>query len=188
MTGSGAPPAAPSGVSLRLLAQGDVAVLTALAVANAEFLAPYEPERAEGFATEDFQRRLVDAVLARHAAGTHWPGVVLDAGEVVGRVTVSDVVRGPFLSAHLGYWVSEHAGGRGVATAAVAQVVALALGDTGRGGLGLHRLQAATLPTNARSQAVLRRNGFEEIGYAPRYLQIAGRWQDHVLFQRLADG
>ncbi|WP_298989749.1 GNAT family N-acetyltransferase [uncultured Pseudokineococcus sp.] len=179
------PAAAPAGgvdVALRLVAEGDVPRLTELVVADAAFLAPWEPERGPDHATEEGQRRLVEMALAQHAAGTHWPAVVLLDGAVVGRLTVSDVVRGPFLSGHLGYWVSEHVGGRGVGTAAVAQAVALALGP-----MGLHRLQAATLPSNERSRAVLRRNGFEEIGYAPRYLRIAGRWQDHVLHQRLAD-
>jgi ribosomal-protein-alanine N-acetyltransferase len=51
---------------------------------------------------------------------------------------------------------------------------------------GLHRLEAGTIPENVRSQAVLLRNGFEQFGYAPRYLSIAGRWQDHLLFQILS--
>lgn len=53
--------------------------------------------------------------------------------------------------------------------------------------LGLHRVQAETLVYNAASQAVLSRNGFDWIGMAPEYLKIAGRWQDHILFQRLSD-
>lgn len=50
--------------------------------------------------------------------------------------------------------------------------------------LRLHRLQAVTLETNARSQAVLSRAGFEQFGRAPRYLKIDGRWQDHLMFHR----
>ena len=71
--------------------------------------------------------------------------------------------------------------GRGVATAAVAHVVAACARD------GLHRLQAGTLLHNAASQAVLQRNGFERIGVARRYLRIAGTWQDHVLLERLLE-
>ena len=169
-------------VALRLVTPDDVPGLTALVVANRDFLAPYEPERDESFFTEETQRRVVEGALEKHATGLCVPLVVLARGEVVGRLTVADVVRGAFESAHLGYWVSEHVGGRGVATAAVAQALDLAFGE-----LALHRLQASTLPDNARSQAVLERNGFERIGHAPQYLRIAGRWQDHVLFQRLAD-
>ena len=89
-------------------------------------------------------------------------------------------MRGAFQSAHLGYWVSEDRTGRGVATAAVAATVDLAFGPC-----GLHRLQAATLVHNLGSQRVLQRNRFTLIGLAPRYLQIAGRRQDHLLFQRV---
>ena len=53
--------------------------------------------------------------------------------------------------------------------------------------LGLHRLQAATLVDNQPSRRVLEKNGFESIGLARRYLEIAGEWRDHLLFQRTAD-
>jgi ribosomal-protein-alanine N-acetyltransferase len=102
------------------------------------------------------------------------------AGEIVGRVNLSDIVRGAFCSAHLGYWVDARLAGRGLMTAAIAAALAHACDD-----LGLHRVQAATLLHNAASQRVLERTGFERFGMAPRYLQIAGRWQDHVLFQRI---
>jgi ribosomal-protein-alanine N-acetyltransferase len=53
------------------------------------------------------------------------------------------------------------------------------------GELHLHRVEAGTLVHNAASQRVLERNGFVRYGLAPQYLRIAGRWQDHVLFQVL---
>jgi [ribosomal protein S5]-alanine N-acetyltransferase len=67
--------------------------------------------------------------------------------------------------------------GRGLATAAVRDIVGVAFGE-----LNLHRVQAETLLHNVRSQRVLKRNGFVRIGMAPAYLNIAGRWQDHVLY------
>jgi [ribosomal protein S5]-alanine N-acetyltransferase len=78
--------------------------------------------------------------------------------------------------------VAQAANGRGVATEAVRQMVGYAFGD-----LGLHRLEAGTLPQNAGSQRVLQRNGFERIGVARSYLHIAGAWRDHILFQRVSD-
>ena len=70
--------------------------------------------------------------------------------------------------------------GRGLATSAVREILRMS-----RDELDLHRVQAVTLPHNAASQRVLERNGFERIGFAPRYLRIAGRWQDHDLFQAI---
>ena len=100
----------------------------------------------------------------------------------VGRVNLNNVVLGAFCSADLGYWVDQAHNGRGVATAAVAAVVRIAFTE-----LGLHRVQAGTLLHNRGSQRVLERNGFTPDRGGSALLHIAGRWQDHLLFQRLAD-
>jgi ribosomal-protein-alanine N-acetyltransferase len=60
----------------------------------------------------------------------------------------------------------------------VRDIIVVAFGE-----LGLHRIQAATLLHNLRSQRVLERNGFVRFGVAPAYLNIAGKWQDHALYQ-----
>src|SRR5215469_16382401 len=84
---------------------------------------------------------------------------------------------GALQSASVGYWVSKSHNGRGLATAAVADIITIAFRE-----LGLHRLQAETLLHNTASQRVLTRTGFRPFGIAPSYLKIAGKWQDHVLF------
>jgi len=108
--------------------------------------------------------------------------MILDDGEPAGWVGLSNIVRGPLQSAILSYWMDEGHTRRGLASAAVGEVVEHAFGE-----LGLHRLEAGTLVDNVASQRVLEKNGFERIGVAPRYLKIAGEWRDHLLFQRLAD-
>ncbi len=166
---------------IRLLDDGDAAVLSDVVQRNRTFLAPWEPVRLDRYFTLAGQQEAIADSLSRYAAGAQVPYVILDdSGEVVGRINLNNVVRGAFQSASVGYWLAEEAGGRGLATEAVAEVVAAGFGE-----LGLHRLEAGTVPENLRSQAVLLRNGFEQYGYAPRYLSIAGRWQDHLLFQRL---
>jgi ribosomal-protein-alanine N-acetyltransferase len=124
--------------------------------------------------------RTLPLVLVRSAAGAEGPD---STDEIVGTLTLSGITRGAFESADLGYWTDHRLQGQGLMSAAVGAVVAIA-----RDGLGLHRLQASTLPENDRSQAVLARAGFERIGYAPSYLRIAGRWRDHLLFQRILHG
>jgi ribosomal-protein-alanine N-acetyltransferase len=170
-------------VTIRLVQPSDADVLACLVVENREFLAPWEPVRDESYFTVDGQRAAVEESLVRHAAGSQVPYVILDdSSAVVGRINLNNVVRGAFQSASVGYWLAEEVGGHGLATEAVAEVVAAAFGE-----LGLHRLEAGTVPENLRSQAVLERNGFVQYGYAPRYLSIAGRWQDHLLFLILSD-
>ncbi|SNS56144.1 [SSU ribosomal protein S5P]-alanine acetyltransferase [Geodermatophilus saharensis] len=165
----------------RLLSPDDAAVLARIAAEDRDFLAPWEPLRGEDWATEAGQREEIRSVLEQHRLGLRVPHVVLDdAGAVVGRVSLNNVVRGAFQSCSLGYWIRSAANGRGHATAAVRAMLALAFGE-----LGLHRVEAGTLVHNLASQRVLERTGFTRYGLAPQYLRIAGRWQDHVLFQRL---
>jgi ribosomal-protein-alanine N-acetyltransferase len=170
-----------NGMTTRLIAVDDAPELAALFTANRRFLAPWEPVRPDAFFTTDGQRASLAEALSQRAAGTTLPHVIVDDGRIVGRITLTNITRGPFQSSNLGYWVAEHANGRGVATGAVARMARLAFGE-----LGLHRIEAGTLVHNTGSQRVLERNGFRRYGLAPRYLKIAGEWQDHVLFQLLS--
>jgi [ribosomal protein S5]-alanine N-acetyltransferase len=164
----------------RLITAHDAPVLADLQQANREFLAPWSPRRDPRHITLEGQRRAIADALAQHARGTALPHVIVSDGAVVGRVTLSDITRGTFSSCHLGYWLSQSHNGRGLATAAVAEILEVAFSE-----LGLHRVEAGTMPHNVRSRAVLERNGFARFGYAPAYLMIAGEWQDHVLYQAL---
>jgi ribosomal-protein-alanine N-acetyltransferase len=168
------------GVGVRVITDEDAEPITALLQSNREFLTPWEPTRTDDFFTVPHQLANLIQSLARYREGTAVPLVIVDGERLVGRITITDIVRGPFQSAHLGYWVDQSVNGRGVATAAVGAVLQLAFGQ-----LGLHRLQAGTLMHNAASQRVLAHNGFTRIGIAPNYLRIAGTWQDHILYQRL---
>lgn len=166
----------------RLITPADAAALAALVRANRAFLAPWEPLRDEDYFTEAGQLADIERALQRHETGNALPCVILDEGAVVGRITLNGIVRGAFQSCSVGYWLSAAMGGRGLATAALRDIKATAFGE-----LGLHRIQAETLPNNVPSQRVLARNGFVRIGFAPRYLKIAGRWQDCILYQIIRD-
>ena len=168
-----------TGGPTRLLRIDDAEVLAELVVRNREFMAPWDPVRPEEYFTVAGQGEDIRAALGRHEQGTALPHVILDESDrVVGRITLNGIVRGPFQSCSVGYWVGEGSNGRGLATTALGHIKSVAFGD-----LGLHRIQAETLKHNMTSQHVLERNGFERFGCAPAYLNIAGRWQDHILFQ-----
>lgn len=99
------------------------------------------------------------------------------ARTVVGRLTLGRVIRGPFQNAFLGYWVDAAVQGRGIMTEAVNAVVAFAFGP-----LALHRVQASIMPRNVASVRVITKAGFRSEGRSARYLQIAGKWEDHDIF------
>ncbi|YCK82430.1 GNAT family N-acetyltransferase [Arthrobacter sp. D3-18] len=165
---------------VRPLEHSDAAALAVAYRRNREHLAPWEPTRVDEFFTTTGQAAVIRAKLNLYDQGSEVPWVVTTPEGIIGMIVLSGIVRGPFLNANLGYWVDAAWTRKGIASGAVAAVVNMATNE-----LGLHRLQAATLAHNTGSQAVLERSGFKRIGMAPSYLQIAGEWQDHVLFQRI---
>jgi ribosomal-protein-alanine N-acetyltransferase len=163
----------------RLVALDDVPALPELLRVNRDFLAPWDPIRDDDYFTVDGQLAVIQAALERHEEGSTLPHVILnDRNCVAGRITLNSIVRGPFQSCALGYWVNAADGGRGLATAAVRDIMRVAFDE-----LGLHQIEAGTLLHNVRSQRVLERNGFTRFGIAPAYLNIAGEWQDHAMYQ-----
>jgi ribosomal-protein-alanine N-acetyltransferase len=167
---------------IRPLERGDAPELAALLARNRAFLAPFEPQRSDRFFTLPGQEARLDEIEERRRTGTGDVYAILDADEIAGTISLSNLVRGAFQSANVGYWVDRERNGRGLASLALEAIVAEAFGR-----IGLHRLEAGTLVDNVASQRVLEKNGFSRIGLAHRYLHIAGAWRDHVLYQRVAD-
>jgi ribosomal-protein-alanine N-acetyltransferase len=165
----------------RLITRDDAETLARLLTANREYLAPWSPLQGDRYFTADGQREVLARDLAGYELGGMLPLAIVDAsGAVCGRINLNSIVRGAFQSASVGYWVSESHIGRGLASAAVADVIGKGFGD-----YRLHRLEAATLLHNTPSQRVLARNGFRPFAVSEAYLKIDGRWQDHILFQLL---
>ncbi|GAB4084724.1 ribosomal protein S5-alanine N-acetyltransferase [Myceligenerans cantabricum] len=167
-------------VVLRDVTIDDAAALAAAYTRNRAHLEPWEPVRPDDFFTETAQERVLDHQLGEAAAGRGLFLALVSGDEIMGRLNLADIVRGAFQNGHLGYWIDTGLAGRGLMTCAVTVLV-----DHARDELGLHRLQAGTLPHNKASQAVLTRAGFERFGYAPRYLHVGGQWRDHVLYQQI---
>ena len=159
--------------TIRPLRKEDARELLELRLANRAFLAPFDPVRPESFFTLATQSE-----VARNPDGLRF--AIIDGDAHAGTIALSNVSYGPFRSASVGYWVSADRNGRGLATRAVGELVEHAFRV-----LGLHRLEAGTLVDNVGSQRVLRKNGFERIGLARKYLHIDGGWRDHLLFQRV---
>lgn len=122
------------------------------------------------------------SMRAHARRGESLPFVIVVDGELVGQITVGNIVRGGLRSAWIGYWVAAHRVRLGVASAAVALVV-----DHVFGAAGLHRLEATVQPENIASVRVLTRLGFREEGLFRRYLSVRGIWRDHLCFALTAE-
>jgi len=115
---------------------------------------------------------------------THAGFLVLRAGDeaLVGVFNFSEIVRGSFQSAYLGYYAFAPFAGEGY----MAEGLSLALGAA-FGALRLHRVEVNVQPGNTRSLAFVRGAGFVREGYSRRYVKIGGRWRDHLRFAMLAE-
>lgn len=104
------------------------------------------------------------------------------AGELLGRINLSGIKRAHFHSGVLGYRIGQSTGGRGIASEAVRQVLAIAFGQ-----LGLKRIEADASVDNHGSIRVLERNGFVQYGRSRRSFELQGRWYDRLHFERHAE-
>jgi [ribosomal protein S5]-alanine N-acetyltransferase len=105
-----------------------------------------------------------------------------DDDALVGVFNLSEIVRGAFKSAYLGYYAFAPLSGQGLMTEGLALVLDIAFRK-----LALHRVEVNIQPDNLRSIGLVERLGFAREGYSRRYVKIGGRWRDHVRFAMLAE-
>lgn len=172
-------------VTLRLPVSGDYHQWAALRRASRGFLEPWEPRWTPDELERSGWRKRLERNRAEYKAGTGIGFLVFDTktGSLVGGLTVGNIRRGAAQSCQIGYWMGEVHAGKGMMHAALGLVIPFAFNT-----LRLHRIEAACIPSNARSTRVLEKAGFTREGLASSYLRINGEWQDHLLFGLVADG
>ena len=172
------------GVYLRGPTMGDYAEWAELRTRSRAFLTPWEPTWPADDLTRAAFRRRLRRYMRDVREDLAYPFLVFrdEDDALVGGVTVSNIHRGVQQSCTLGYWAGEVHSGNGYITSAVQALVPFIFDE-----LHMHRVQAACLPENERSQVVLRKCGFTHEGIARGYLRIDGAWRDHVVFALLVD-
>jgi ribosomal-protein-alanine N-acetyltransferase len=127
--------------------------------ANRSYFAASISDRGDEYFQQFTARH--SALLAEQASGAGaYYLLVAEDGSVLGRFNLFFAENGTG-TANLGYRVAEQAAGRGVATATVLEMCALAAGRH-----GLRRLRAATSHENVASARVLAKAGFVPVGPA----------------------
>jgi ribosomal-protein-alanine N-acetyltransferase len=171
-------------VVLRAPAISDFAQWAQLREESRAFLAPWEPIWPSDDLTKIAYRRRIKRYQREIRAGTGFPFFLFsqDGETLLGGLTLAQVQRGVTQSAVLGYWMGAPYAGKGFMSAGVRAVLGFAFDS-----LGLNRVEAACLPTNNPSIALLEKVGFTREGYARKYLCIDGRWQDHLLYGIVRD-
>lgn len=169
---------------LRHPAASDYAAWAELRALSRAHLTPWEPTWSHNDLTRSMYRRRLRAYAKDIRDDLSYPYFIFDAETetLIGGLTLSNVRRGSAQSASLGYWMGAPYAGRGRMREAVEMLLPVAFGA-----LRLHRVEAATMLRNAASIRVLESTGFEREGIARAYLKINGRWEDHLLYARVAD-
>ena len=170
------PVAGDATVVLRPIEYGDREEFLTLVHESRELHRPwaYPPERGDQFDELVARSRRDDVVTLL--------GCRTEDGAIFGIFTLSQIVRGAFQSAYLGYYGHARHARRGYMRAALELVL-----DHAFGPLALHRVEANIQPGNAPSIALARGAGFRLEGFSPRYLLIGGRWRDHERYAITAE-
>jgi [ribosomal protein S5]-alanine N-acetyltransferase len=179
------PPATFSGerVYIRPPHRRDYPEWAALRDASRNFLQPWEPVWARDELSRGAYQSRVRRAKSDAQQGLGHVFFIFDSRThaLIGGITIGHIRHGVSMSGQIGYWMGEPYAGKGLMQDAV-----LALVRYGFETLGLHRLEAACIPGNLRSVAVLEKTGFEREGLLKSYLNINGQWQDHLLFARIS--
>jgi ribosomal-protein-alanine N-acetyltransferase len=167
---------------LRPLEPRDYRVWKEVRTTNSDWLLPWEPLLPPGAAdptssTAAFRHRC-DVWRRQRRLGFDYPfGMFSDGIHLIGEINLSNVQRGAYQSASVGYWVDRRAAGHGWCPQACVMVFGFAFDA-----LELERLEVAIVPRNDRSRRVATKLGLRDEGIARQYLQIRGRREDHVRY------
>jgi [ribosomal protein S5]-alanine N-acetyltransferase len=172
------------GVYLRYPRMSDFLAWSRIRGESRAFLSPWEPVWAADELTRGAFRRRLKRYARETRHDTAYAFLVFrdEDDALIGGCTLSNVRRGVTQCCALGYWVGERFARQGYMHAAVRALIPFIFKT-----LGLHRIEAACLPSNEPSKSLLAKTGFREEGLAMRYLMIDGEWRDHVQFALLAD-
>ena len=94
--------------------------------------------------------------------------------QLVGVFNFSEIVRGGFQNAYLGFYSVVDYAAKGYMSAGLKIVLKKAFTE-----LELHRIEANIQPGNIQSINLVKGNGFRKEGFSPHYLKINDVWCDH---------
>jgi ribosomal-protein-alanine N-acetyltransferase len=167
-------------VRLRTLAEDDYAEWYEVRARCRHWLVPWEPRPDGSPTTPEDKASFVARCAARERErqmGTGYGFGIFVEGRLAGEITLSSIQRGPFQNAFVGYWIDQALAGNGLAPEATVVVLRFAFEE-----LALHRIEVAIVPRNRSSRRVVEKLELREEGIALRYLEIDGRWEDHVRY------
>ncbi len=161
---------------LKTIELSDFDILKDYLVRNRNFLSEWEPKRETSYYENDNILQIIKEDSYNDSNQSKITLYILPKGEnrIIGSVTLSNIVRGVFLSCFLGYKLDKDEINKGYMTEAIEKVINIAFNQ-----LKLHRIEANIMPRNKQSIKVVKKLGFEYEGLSKSYLKINSKWEDH---------
>ncbi len=149
-------------------------------IRNRKNLKVWEPLRHESFYTKKYQKSILRQGAVRAEAGSEYRFIIFEKKDIIrknaaGILSFSNIVKGSFLSCHVGYSIDGSLRDRGYMTQALEAGIDFIFNT-----IGLHRIEANIMPRNSASVKVVSKLGFMNEGISPKYLKINGVWEDHI--------
>lgn len=146
---------------------------------NHIFLKEWDPKHSANFYTLSYQRSILknEYFLFKDKKFVRFWIVKKDDNKIIGNVCYSNIIMGNFKSCFLGYKLDKDEINKGYVTEAIKKTIKIMFDN-----FGLHRIEANVIPRNVRSLRVMEKLNFEKEGFSRRYLQINGKWEDHIHF------
>ncbi|SFS22025.1 GNAT family N-acetyltransferase [Yoonia litorea] len=169
-------------LTLRPPVHSDFRAWAALRLESRDFLVPWEPTWAADHLTRKAFTNRVYWAQRSITNGTALP-LFLERradGVLLGAITLDHIKRGPSQSGITGYWIGQRHARQGFMREAIEALVHYAFST-----MDLSRIEAGCLPENTASRNLLEKCGYKYEGVAQSYLQINGRWRNHVLYANL---
>lgn len=145
---------------------------------NKDFLEEWEAIKLDCYYTYDYQELIIERELKSIEEGSAlrlWIFKKGDNSRTIGCIAFNNIIKGAFLSCHLGYKMDKDEINKGYISEAIKKGIEIAFED-----MKLHRIEANIMPKNKRSMRVVEKLGFYNEGLAKKYLKINGKWEDHI--------
>ena len=146
---------------------------------NHNFLNEWEPKRPKDFYTLSYHKRQLsyEYNMFKNRRSVRFWIFKKEDNKLIGNICLSNIIMGNFKSCFMGYKLDKDEINKGYMTEAIKEAVQIMFDD-----FGLHRIEVNVVPRNERSLKVMKKLKFEQEGYSRRYLEINGKWEDHVHF------
>lgn len=149
-------------------------------IKNKDFFSSWVPTRTSDFFTLERQETVLTKKAVDFKDEKEFGFFMFkksDVSSIIGDFGFSNVIKGAFLSCHLGYQMDQSEINRGYMEEALRYGIRFLFSDR-----KLHRIEANVMPRNKPSIRLLEKLGFENEGLSKKYLKINGKWEDHFHF------